>query len=213
LAAGLAVGATTLAWAGRSDLASDRASPALRMAEKAPPSVEVSAMQRDVVILYELGERAIYMDGCFGTGMRPCLCRIRMAASLDGTFALGRTPSEDPAFEAYEITDVDWVATFRDEIIEITGYGRYETGEVDGERLQRLTMELDVGGVGLRTFDSGFVPGGDGGSTPMLDVQIRMPDSQCLNVVLDVRAGPAVDGGVAREPGPARRPRIDSVAR
>ena len=46
--------------------------------------------------------------------------------------------------------------------------------------------ELDGAGVGLRSFDSGLVPGGEGGSTPTLDVPIRMPDSESLTQIAEM---------------------------
>ncbi len=208
---GVLIGAVAWAWAAQGETSSAQVDKPSAVATGLTDQSSLVAAPRDVVYAYELRDRSLYMDGCFGSGTRPCLCRIRVATSLEGTFGLSQAPSEEPAFDVYEITDVQWVATFGDEEIEITGSGLYKVGRAEGEMTQRLTMDLEVGGAETAFFDSGLVPGGDAGFPPSIDIAIRMPDAECTNVVLNIVAGPAGVESAAAYEEPTRRPRIDAA--
>jgi hypothetical protein len=137
---------------------------------------------------YELVEPSMYAQGCFGVGWRPCKCPVHLASSFVGTFGLQRLPGSEPDFETYELFGVEWFATVDDDVIALTGSGFYQVCEEEGEMIQRLEMDLQVDDGVTYYFDSGWVPGGTGGIFPEISISIRLPDSDCLNMVMDIEA-------------------------
>jgi hypothetical protein len=137
---------------------------------------------------YELVEPSMYAQGCFGVGWRPCKCPVHLSSSFVGTFGIQRLPGSEPDFETYELFGVEWFATVDDDVIALTGSGFYQVYEEEGEMIQRLEMDLQVNDGASYYFDSGWVPGGTGGIFPEISISIRLPDSDCLNMVMDIEA-------------------------
>src|SRR6266853_5029199 len=71
--------------------------------------------------LYRLNEDSTFQQGCFP----PCLCPIRIAVPVKGTFVL--TPTGfDGLFNTYAITDVNWLVSIDGTETAVTGSGIYQ---------------------------------------------------------------------------------------
>src|SRR3989442_2440345 len=103
--------------------------------------------------LYRLNKDSTYQQGCFP----PCLCPIMIAVPAKGTFVL--TPTGfDGLFNAYAVTDVNWLVSIGGTNTIVTGSGTYKVG---GEFAlqQQPSLDLQVGGDKVERFDRCLVTG------------------------------------------------------
>jgi hypothetical protein len=140
--------------------------------------------------LYVLGDASELVQGCY----LPCACPLSLAPEFRGTFALARVISPDPAFEAYRIDDVNWLASLSNDL-HITGSGDYRVST--SGNVQELVLDLRIDSGPLTRYDSGLVPGGNGGRTPTLDLSINANDLVCFDTVLSIDARPATQSAVS----------------
>jgi hypothetical protein len=139
-------------------------------------------------VLYRLNSASTYQDGCFP----PCLCPIMIEQSLRGTFLL--TPIViTGTYNNYQIDDVNLVVAGFDPPLLITGKGQY-TIFAEFAALNRLELDLSVGGEPVQHFDSGWVTGGN--DFPKIDIVVSINGMFCHDTVLHIDAGPLPAGQI-----------------
>lgn len=149
-------------------------------------------------IVYTLAEEANYVTGCFP----PCMCPLKLAPNIRGTFELRRVISQDTSFRAFAIDNVNWLVTTAslpegDQELFITGSGQYRVSSSGGSTQQELVLQLQVGDSEPAQFSSGIVPGGSMSGLPTIDVAINMNNLQCFDILIGVVAGPLAGSGVS----------------
>jgi hypothetical protein len=141
-------------------------------------------------VLYRLGERSRFEEGCFD----PCLCVYHATERAAGTFKLTRAASEWP-FTDFRITDVNWLVPLPAGDLRVTGSGTYRIG---GEfaRSHQLTLDLQVGDREVQRYDSGLVPASS--AFPAIDIEISMNNRYCHDTVFTLAAAPVPSTEIAR---------------
>lgn len=152
---------------------------------------EMSSSSSSSGLTYKLGDGSTYTAGCFGGGGGPISCAgpLVLASSFTGTFNVRRVVSPDPDFEAYNISNVNWVASLSSDI-SITGSGTYKVGSPNGGTVQQMTLNLQLNGGPVTKFDSGLIPGGTGGAEPEFDISINKNGLVLYDINLHIVASP-----------------------
>jgi len=136
------------------------------------------------VVSYALRPESGVTQGCF----EPCLCPIWLMQPLSGRFILVERRTTEPSlFREFAVIFVDWKFERGDEVVPITGSGRYSVGGEFAVQ-QRMELDLRVGDGPAQHFDSGLVVGG--GEFPEIDVRISVNQQICFDTVIDVLASP-----------------------
>ncbi|MHC4090311.1 MAG: hypothetical protein ACYSVY_08540 [Planctomycetota bacterium] len=110
---------------------------------------------------YALFVDSIFAQGCMGSGggHHGCMCPLQPALEFTGGFTLTPNPRVPPGHRAYDVTVEDWLVTFDEEPMEITGDGYYDTWtDLQGDRWQSMTLDLYIYDEGVHLF-SGVVEG------------------------------------------------------
>jgi len=71
--------------------------------------------------LYRLSTETSFEEGCFA----PCLCPIRIASGVLGTFRMTEA-APDPLFQIFDVTEVNWIVPGTED--RVTGSGTYRIG-------------------------------------------------------------------------------------
>jgi hypothetical protein len=98
-----------------------------------------------------------------------------------------RRTTEPSLFREFAVIFVDWKLERGDEVVPITGSGRYSVGGEFAVQ-QRMELDLRVGDGPAQHFDSGLVAGG--GEFPEIDVRISVNQQVCFDTVIDILASP-----------------------
>ncbi len=142
----------------------------------------ISDASADSPTIYRLNPSSSLERGCFP----PCLCSIRLADGVRGTFVLTST-GFDGLFNTYAVTDVNWTATVGGDDVRITGSGTYRVGgEVAVQ--QQLALDLRVGDGPVQHFDSGLLPGG--AQFPDIGLTVSLHGQVCFDTAVTVDASP-----------------------
>ncbi|MBP7934548.1 MAG: hypothetical protein KA354_07845 [Phycisphaerae bacterium] len=145
----------------------------------------IAAPQAVPPVLYRLGPRSTYQEGCFGM----CNCVLYPESRITGTFLLTLEDS-NPLFQTYAFAEVDWHSFAGTQSRHLTGKGLYRIG---GEvaLTQQLELDLAINGDGPEHFDSGMVPGG--AKFPLIDIQVTIGQLVCFDRPIHVIGAPVVD--------------------
>ncbi|MGH9751016.1 MAG: hypothetical protein ACRD6R_13990 [Candidatus Polarisedimenticolia bacterium] len=141
-------------------------------------------------VLYRLGERSRFEEGCFD----PCLCVTHTIERAAGTFKLTRAAGDWP-FTDFKVTEVNWLVPLPAGDLRVTGSGTYRVG---GEfaRSHQLTLDLQVGDREVQRYDSGLVPASS--AFPAIDIEVSMNNRFCHDTVFTLAAAPVPATGIAR---------------
>ena len=137
---------------------------------------------------YRLRKDSSFQEGCFD----PCMCPIRIFEPLEGRFVLEPAGS-DWLFRQFRVIGVEWRAGSGSAARRIRGSGTYRAGGEFAVQHQ-MTLDLQIDGGPVETFDSGLVQGG--GNFPRIDITMSLHGVFCYDKVFELRARPAPDVGV-----------------
>ena len=145
-------------------------------------TVALASASDTAAVLYRLNSASNFEQGCFP----PCLCPVQLQLDLRGTFEL-KPVILTGTFDQYAVDEVNFVAGDSDPPLQITGAGKY-TIFAEFAVLQRLELDLSVGGQPPQHFDSGWVSGGNG--FPDISIVISINGMFCHDTVLGINASP-----------------------
>jgi hypothetical protein len=128
---------------------------------------------------YALDEPSEFQDGC----QNACECPVSILA-LRGTFHLAPVGNQD-GFEVFDVADVQWViqSDFQEDTV-VAGSGALRIRP----ELQRLELDLSMGGGEPVHFDSGLVP--VTATWPAIEVAIARNGFFCYDNVFALSARP-----------------------
>ncbi|HYM81627.1 MAG TPA: FlgD immunoglobulin-like domain containing protein [Candidatus Limnocylindria bacterium] len=132
---------------------------------------------------YALEDESTFETGCFWS----CACPIQ-PSPVQGTFTLTHE-SWDGLYTHYRVSDVEWLVPERGNLT-LRGSGTYRVGGEFAIRHQ-LVLDLEVGELAPRRFDSGLVTGGAEFPRILIDVPLNGPPA-CLDTVLSLSSAPVV---------------------
>jgi len=132
--------------------------------------------------LYRLSTETSFEEGCFA----PCLCPIRIASGVLGTFRMTEA-APDPLFQIFDVTEVNWIVPGTED--RVTGSGTYRIG---GEfaRMHQLRLDLKIGDREVQHFDSGLLQGG--AEFPAIVISIAVNGMICFDTVFNLKAKPVL---------------------
>jgi hypothetical protein len=166
------------------------------MADQSLPTSNPRLGMVSNAVEYVLGVDSSYSEGCMGEGDGPiqCLCPIWLASEFGGGFDLALLSNEEPGKTVYQVSNVDWVIGFGEDLIVITGGGQFSVTDTGKGNVQRLilTLKFDDGNhTDEIEFDSGTVAGGETGEAPPIDISVSMAGFQaCYDISITIKAQP-----------------------
>jgi hypothetical protein len=132
---------------------------------------------------YRLGSQSRYLEGCFP----PCLCPLRYAGPLSGSFTL-RLLARGEDYTSYSVGDVDWSLPPAAGLPQaIAGSGDYIVGTAD-DPTQEMTLSLSLDGGASARYASGSAP--VDAVFPALHVSVSGHGMRCYDTVFDIYAEP-----------------------
>lgn len=131
---------------------------------------------------YALNEASEFAQGCFP----PCLCPLLVSSALTGGFTLV-DDGVDPLFQHFLVEGFNVTVSFSGATKHIVGEGTYLYG---GEvaLLQRMQLDLSIGGGAVQHYDSGWVSFSE--SFPTIDLAVSINGIYCNDTVLWIVAKP-----------------------
>ena len=132
---------------------------------------------------YQVTDRSQIEEGCFGL----CACPVAIHGGLEGGFVLRPLGSEG-TFQVFSVRQIKWVypSMFGGSTRLVTGSG---TWRIDGTaKLQRMDLDLSVGGAATANYSSGLVPVTV--DFPALSVAIEQVGQVCFGTRFDLAAQP-----------------------